>query len=295
MSAPEAALEEACAPAPVAARAASVGFVGTSAGTLRAIAWAMLASTLHRIRRGEGALLAINLSLIVQQTATVPRALAQAAVSALAIATMYAFNDLWDAPTDWRNPKKDRALIAAYVEHRRGAIGATLLLKLLALGLSLAALGPAATAAVAAVMVVNVIYSVALKGVPVVDVAWVWVWGVLYAAIVEPPLALLVVVGLMTATCHLFQALDDRVPDAANGIRTTAVRSPTLARNVLVVVSLLLCLSLQAPFGTAGAVTAFTPLVLFFTVGNPGTGWVLTKAYFGVVWLCLLGMSGAAG
>ena len=88
---------------------------------------------------------------------------------------------------------------------------------------------------------------------------------------------------------------DDRVPDAANGIRTTAVRSPILAGNVLIVLSLLVFLTLRAPLGAAGALTAFTPLALFFAVRNPGTAWLLTKAYFGVVWLYLLGLPGAAG
>ena len=35
----------------------------------------------------------------------------------------------------------------------------------------------------------------------------------------------LVLIGLMTAVCHLYQALDDRTADAANAITTTAVRS----------------------------------------------------------------------
>jgi hypothetical protein len=99
----------------------------------------------------------------------------------------------------------------------------------------------------------------------------------------------------MTAICHLFQAVDDRVPDASNGIRTTAVRSPALARNVLVVLSLLLFLVLRAPLGTASALTAFTPLAIFFLVGSPATGWLLAKAYFGFMWLCVLGITGAAG
>ena len=63
----------------------------------------------------------------------------------------------------------------------------------------------------------------------------------------------------------------------------------------LLVLSLLVFLTLRAPLGAAGALTAFTPLALFFAVRNPGTAWLLTKAYFGVVWLYLLGISGAAG
>ena len=41
--------------------------------------------------------------------------------------------------------------------------------------------------------------------------------------------------------------------------------------------------------------TAFTPLALFFAVANPGIAWLLTKAYFGLVWLYLLGLPGATG
>src|SRR5206468_3169300 len=84
--------------------------------------WAVLMSTLHRVRRGEGALLAVNLSLIAHQWVSPSRAAAQALVSTLAILVMYAFNDLYDAPSDWNNPKKDHALIAAYIEHRRAAV-----------------------------------------------------------------------------------------------------------------------------------------------------------------------------
>src|SRR2546425_12627636 len=72
---------------------------------------AVLPSTVHRIRRGEGALLAVNLSLIVHQSASLSRSVAQAVVSVLAIGAMYAFNDLYDGSCDWNNPKKVRALI----------------------------------------------------------------------------------------------------------------------------------------------------------------------------------------
>jgi 4-hydroxybenzoate polyprenyltransferase len=275
----------------LAARSAPVPRVATRRGALAALAWAVPASTLHRLRRGEGALLAVNLSLI----AATGGSAAQALVSVLAIVAMYAFNDLHDAPTDWNNPKKDRTLVAAWVEHRRTGLRAILALKALTLAVALTTLGPRPTAALAGVMTVNVVYSVALKGVPVADVAWVWVWGALYAAVVGASPSLLVVVGLMTAVCHLFQALDDRVPDAANGIRTTAVRSPALSRNVLTAVSLLLFIALRAPFGTVVALTAFTPLVIFFLVSKPATGWLLTKAYFAVMWLSLLGVAGATG
>src|SRR5688572_30829320 len=221
--------------------------IASETSVAAALGWAVASSTLHRIRRGEGALLAINLSLIAYHgTLFTVRGVMEALVSVLAILVMYAFNDLYDAPVDWNNPKKDRALIATWLEHRYAGVVTTFVLKLMTVGIGYVALGPGPAAALAAVMIVNVAYSTMLKGVPVADVLAVWVWGSLYAAIVDPSFAVVFLVGLMTGICHLFQALDDRVPDAANGIQTTAVRSATLSRNVLVVLSLLLGAALYA-------------------------------------------------
>jgi 4-hydroxybenzoate polyprenyltransferase len=278
-------------PAPPAADAAPVA---VPRARVAALSRAFLASTLHRVRGGEGALLAINLSLVAYAAESPARALAQTLVSVLAIGLMYAFNDAWDAPSDVRNPKKDATVVATYVEQRHAGI-VILLLKLATVALALALLGPVAATAVAAVMVVNLVYSIWFKGVPVLDVAWCGLWGALYAAIVTTSGAVLVLVGLMTAVCHLFQALDDRGPDAANGIVTTAVRSAALSRNVLVVLSALLFAALQAHVGTAFAATAFTPLALFLTARSPRMAWLLTKAYFAVMWLSVLGVTGAAG
>jgi 4-hydroxybenzoate polyprenyltransferase len=275
---------------PFAATTQPVAVLPMRSNTVGALLWAGVASTLHRVRIGEGALLAVNLSLIAYQGVSFPRSLAQALVSVLALGLMYAFNDLYDAPTDSDNPKKDRALVSTYIEHRRVCGLAIFVLKLLTLALAFAALGARATVAVAAVMLVNLVYSMFLKGVPVVDVAWCALWGALYATIVGAPPSLLLLVGLMTAVCHLYQVLDDRVSDAANGITTTAVRSAVLSRNVLFVLSVLLFTALCAPLGSAWALTAFTPLALFFVAGNPRTGWLLTKVYFGGMWLYLLGI-----
>jgi 4-hydroxybenzoate polyprenyltransferase len=280
---------------PLVAPVQTLTILPTRSNTVGTLLWAVLASTAYRVRIGEGALLAVNLSLIVYQGVRLPRFLAQTAVSILTLGLMYAFNDLYDAPTDANNPKKDRALISTYNEHRRAAGLTIFILKLLTLALAFATLGVSATVAAAAVMLVNVAYSVLLKGVPVVDVAWCALWGALYAAIVGAPPSLLLLVGLMTAICHLSQTLDDRITDAANGITTTAVRSAALSRNVLAALSVLLCAVLRAPFGPALALTGFTPLALFFVVGKPRTAWLLTKVYFGCMWLYLLGMVHASG
>jgi 4-hydroxybenzoate polyprenyltransferase len=277
-------------PSPAAAATARPFAVGVGVfPAAGALLWAGAASTLHRLRLGEGALLAINLSLIVVHGASLPRMLAPALVSVLVLGLMYAFNDFYDAPSDAHNPKKDRVLIATYLAHRRESGGVIIALTLLAPALAWALVGLPAAGAVAGVLLVNVVYSTRLKGVPVIDVGWCGLWGALYAAIVGAPLSVLLVVGLMTAVCHLYQTLDDRVADAASGITTTAVRSVVLSRGVLVTLAVLLGLALRAPLGPVWSLSALTPLALMVVAGTPRTGWLLTKAYFGVLWLFLLG------
>lgn len=280
-------------PATLAAEAVPAPGLPLSLDGVRRLAWAGVASTLHRVWRGEGALLAINLSLIAWRGLGRPEAAAEAVVSLVVIALMYAVNDLWDAPTDANNPKKDRAVIAAYLAHRRAAVAGIVVLKVATLGFAAATLGAGATLAVATTMLVNLVYSAALKGVPVVDVVWCGVWGASYAAITGAPVGLLVVVGLMTAVCHLYQALDDRVADAANAITTTAVRSAALSWGVLAALSAAMAATLWAPLGVVGALTAFTPLAIHGLVPSARSGWLLTKAYFAVAWLCLLGIGRA--
>jgi 4-hydroxybenzoate polyprenyltransferase len=260
-----------------------------------ALSWAAVASTLRRVQRGEGALLAVNLSLIAYQGMFRPLAYVETLISLLTIGVMYVLNDLHDAPTDSNNPKKDRTLIAVYLEHRRACVVLIVLTKILTLALAWATLSPRATVAVAGVLGANVAYSMIMKGLPVIDVVWCGLWGALYAAIVTPAPALWLLVGLMTAICHLYQALDDRETDAANAITTTAVRSPWLSTGMLAGLCALLYTALRPPFGPVWAWTAFAPLVIHFASSEARTGWLLTKGYFGVMWLTVLGISRAAG
>ncbi len=261
------------------------------AGAVGALAWAGAASTLHRLRVGEGALLAVNLSLVAVAGGTPAQRIAGTVVSVVTIAAMYALNDLWDAPSDWSNPKKDRALVGVYARHRAAAGAAVLAAHVAIVALALATLDARGATAVAVVMAVNVAYSAAFKGIPVLDVAWCGLWGASYAAIVDAEPSRLALVAVMTAVCHLFQTLDDRIPDAANGITTTAVHSPRLVRAVVVALSLALFVVLRGPLGP-GAATALLPLVLF-GVAPPRRAWLLTKAYFAAVWLVVLGVPGA--
>lgn len=249
---------------------------------------AVCGSMLDRLRRLEGAVLAVNVSLLVIAPLEQWQKLGLLFASGLTLVVLYAFNDFWDAEADRHNPRKNQALVDLHCR-QRGAILFTLAFAAtVAVLLALLAVGPTAAAAVVGVMAINVAYSAVLKGVPVVDVGWCALWGGTFAAITLAPVKLLVVVGLMTAVCHVYQTLADREVDAANGVATIAVRSPRLVPVTLAA----LCTLLAVAFASNGhwvlALTTFTPLLPYFLISSRTVGWLSTKAYFGIVWILLL-------
>jgi 4-hydroxybenzoate polyprenyltransferase len=257
------------------------------------IAWAMAASTYHRFWLGEGVLIAINVSILFYRAVGLADLIAGTVVSVLALGVMYAFNDAYDAVADRHNPKKDQRQVSVYIDYRRTSYRLIFGAKIVTVALAWALIGPASALATVAVMAVNFIYSTALKGVPIIDVAWCCVWGAAFAAVVLAPLDLMIMVGLMTAVCHLYQALGDRAADAQNEIRTTAVFSSSASAVVLFVFSAMIGVLLRGPLGDLLALSAMIPFALFFLLRNTHLAWILTKLYYGVVWLSVLGQGHA--
>jgi 4-hydroxybenzoate polyprenyltransferase len=258
---------------------------GDAASLPRSLVWALVAPTSHRMRMGEGALLAINLSLIVYQPAPMLARIMGAIVSVLAIGLMYVLNDLHDAEDDRHNPKKDQRLVALYLKHRRLCYGLVFLLKAVTIALAALTLGSGVAAMVTAVFLVNIFYSTVVKGVPVIDVVTAGIWGGLYVAIVCVDARLVVLATLMTAVCHLYQALDDKDADTKTHVRTTAVASQRLSVIVFGVLSVLTFATMRSLLGAPLALTAIIPLALALALRNPRTGWLLTKLYYGIIWL----------
>jgi 4-hydroxybenzoate polyprenyltransferase len=264
-----------------------------SAPPVSLIAWAMAASTYHRIWLGEGVLIAINLSILLYRGVGPGDLVAGTVVSVLTLGLMYAFNDAYDAVADRHNPKKDQRQVSVYIDHRGASYRVLFTAHILTVALAWVLLGPAPAVATTTVLAVNFVYSTTLKGVPIVDVAWCGVWGASFAAIVLPSADLMILVGLMTAVCHLYQALGDRSADAQNRIMTTAVFSSSVSATVLFVLSAMIGVLLRGPLGDSVAPSALIPFALFFLLRNSHRAWVLTKVYYGAVWLAVLGQGHA--
>jgi hypothetical protein len=176
------------------------------------------------------------------------------------------------------------------VAHRGRLLG---ILKIEKVGVVLAALallGARSAGVVAALFLVNLSYSAILKGKAGLDVIWVGLWGALYAMVPGAvPLDLVLLVGVMTSICHIFQILRDRSADDTNQIQTSAVASRWLPFAQLAVGCTAMAAVLWAVLGPLAAASAFAPLLLRLTLASNQTAWLVSKAYYGVVWLLALG------
>ena len=257
--------------------------------------WAIAAPTVLRLRLGEGVLFPLNCSILWYQMRPFGDALAAAVVSLLALVAMYAFNDLYDAADDRHNPRKDQQLVRFYLDHASLTYALAGTLHMLTIILAAFTLGRVVALSVTAVLAVNLVYSVVLKGVPLVDVLWCGIWGATYASIASSTGSLIVTAGLMTAVCHLYQAEGDRISDAASGITTTAVFSRALSYGLLFALSAGLALILRSAHLGPAALMAFVPFGLFLLVPNSRVGWMLTKMSYIPIWLMALEQTRAIG
>jgi hypothetical protein len=253
--------------------------------------WTNLTPLLHRIGRGEGLLLAVNLSLVLVAQVSPRETLVLSTVSVAALAILYFVNDVWDCRRDLIDAGKDATFVRFCVTHRT-RLQVLAVAEMVALVVfALVAAGPWCAGALVANLLVNVGYSTWFKGRPALDVAWVVLWGGSYVALSGPatPLAVIVLAGAMTGVCHVFQMRRDRAVDARNGVRTSAVAKPWLPAIELALCCFAMALVLYRMLGLVAAATAAVPFVTFHMMRSNQNAWLLAKASFAVVWLLVLG------
>ena len=182
-------------------------------------------------------------------------------------------------------------LVAAFLEHRRGYT-----VFLVALHAALVAAGfahdPHLGSVVAAMLAVNAVYSLRAKGLPLLDVAVVALWGGLFTALSGASFAICALVGLLTLVMHVFQMDVDREVDAANRVRTSVVasgRTPALVAGACA----LLAAGLFAQLGPLWAASAAVPLLAERLLRTTEAAWMLSRIYAGVVLLAAIGTSHA--
>lgn len=258
---------------------------------LATLAWTNLTPLLHRLARGEGLLLAVNLSIALFARPDAITFLAQALVSTAVVALLYCLNDVYDCRHDLNDAGKDQTFVNFCVHHRVRLFRVLALQKAGVVLLALVLLGLRSAVAVAAVFLVNLAYSAIFKGRAAIDVLWVALWGALYAMVpgVEIPLVVLALVGVMTSICHVFQITRDRPVDDVNRVHTSAVAARWLPTAQMAIACIAMGLILGYQLGPAAAASAATPLVLRLTMNSNQTAWLISKVYYGVMWLLVLG------
>jgi len=252
--------------------------------------WVNAKPLINRFQRGEGLLLAVNVSNVLFARPDVATLLAQFFVSTVVLALLYGLNDVYDCRRDLNDPGKDQTLARFCVAHRARLLGILQLEKVTIVLLAFALLGAASAGTVAALFLVNIAYSAVLKGKAGLDVLWVGLWGALYAMVpgASVPVELLLLVGVMTSICHIFQILRDRDADDTNHIQTSAVASRWLPFAQLGVACAAMATVLWASLGPLAAASAFLPLALRLTLASNQAAWLTSKAYYAVVWLLVL-------
>ncbi len=260
---------------------------GLGIGTLF---WVNVKPLLNRLERGEGLLLAVNLSIVLFARPDAATVLAQVLISTVVLALLYGLNDVYDCERDRNDPAKDQALARLCAAHRRRLLGILQMEKVAVVLAAFALLGARSALAVAALFLVNLAYSAILKGKAGLDVLWVGLWGALYAMVpgVALPLEVVLLVGVMTSICHVFQILRDRNADDANRIQTSAVASRWLPYAQLGACCAAMAAVLWSTLGPLAALSAFAPLVLRLLLESNQIAWLASKAYYGIVWLLVL-------
>lgn len=253
-----------------------------------------LVSLTLKIMRSEGALLAVNLMVLVKSGSRNFYFLgAGFIISLLMLAQLYGFNDAWDAPRDMNDPDKPRE-IAGIILARRGAfLLASALWAVLLSGVAYLCL-PAALYAVLAMISVNTVYSILLKGIPLLDVLTVILWGACFPGLTGFPLApeLLLAAGLMTGISHVWQTLRDKTADKAQRVRTIAVFSENFSVITVFFLCCVLMLIVAARADNLGGellvVLCAAPLLIYSLVPGIRKVWFLSKLVFAVLWAGLL-------
>jgi 4-hydroxybenzoate polyprenyltransferase len=258
--------------------------------SIGSIGWAIWRSLGHRFGRGEGLLLFINLSLVAARWPGLTAFVAQSLLAVLILALLYFLNDVFDAERDLNDPGKDRRFVLFLVQYRRELAGVLLALHVAVTALALFLFGARSAATVIAVLLVNLLYSMWIKGRPVLDIPWAGLWGGLYALTtgVPVPATIYLAVGAMTGVAHTFQVTRDRAVDQQNRVRTSAVATPKLMSGYMALCCAVLAACFWVHLGPLAASSALVPLILFVGMRSNQSAWMAAKGYYGVLWLLLI-------
>ncbi len=202
-------------------------------------------------------------------------------------------NDCYDVKADLEDPGRDRGRTLFLAGHLREAAVTQIAVAILLLGVAIAH-SPGLVAAFAVGTLTSWSYSAKLKGVPFLDIAAIAVWGpsmVLSAFPLDRAMGWTLLGQLVTfsACFHAIQVIRDHGPDAAAGVRTTAVllgprRSTLLLRGLMVMPALYAILIVDRWIGLALLAAPVLPI----SKDRATASWNGMRTVMGLSWIAML-------
>ena len=247
------------------------------------IAHTALFSLWQRLKLGEGGLLGMVAWLVAWESRDIVVTVLVTGLLALLLTSLYLFNDVCDRIVDAHNPKKTAA-------HRRPLLEQPRTFALLAVGLHLGvagaawyALGSWAAGSTLLLLLLNPLYSLWVKRIPVLDVFTVGVMGGALVGLGTDALDLLLLAATMTAISHAFQTRVDERADRAVGIASSAVAAH---RNwIWLALAVAYGCTVFVRLGALAAASAALPFLLLRLAHDANPAWMLARVYFGAVWI----------
>jgi 4-hydroxybenzoate polyprenyltransferase len=244
---------------------------------------------LNRLKLGEGGLVFFNLLHSCIYHSDFNDLQLDIVISFLTMCSLYGLNDFLDRKIDLSNPKKNHQFVILLNNYPIVYILQYVAVTIVIIVLTYFQFGVQKILVLISLILVNAIYSLRIKGIPIFDVLFVCLWGGLFTLLAGPvDYSLAIAVGLMTGIAHIYQVLTDRDVDAIDNIRTSAVVFLRFEKAGVVLLSTGLFVSLMSILPMTLAATSFFLIIVNFTGLSILTKWHLSRIYFAFCWLSLL-------
>ncbi|HRP69954.1 MAG TPA: UbiA family prenyltransferase [Turneriella sp.] len=241
------------------------------------------------MRKGEGALLPLVLFLIYVFDFDRTSFFIHALVGFVALALMYALNDIHDAPFDLHDEVRKSAWVEALAQKQKVAYIIHALQLAFFIGVLIFYL-KMTPLIVAAAFTISTAYNLWGKKIRFLGDILVLFWGPTFTLLlsVKIPIFLVANTGFMLLMGHTFQMARDSHADAKNDIRTTWVVAPRWA----VVIFYIICIAAQLCFAFGGFYAAAFAVTSFYLVplfgGYTQKSWLILKFLQASSWLLIL-------
>ena len=251
-----------------------------------------LFSLWFRLKRGEAVLIVVNTSWAwFLHSDNLSLVFAISLFSTLVLAQLYGLNDVIDAEKDLNDPDKVNNWAGLIHKQKGRYLFISILWAIALLLLAGILFNPEVISITVAMILINTLYSLVFKSIPVIDIIWVILWGMCFLALTgfaTEWLEYYLVIGLMTGISHVWQILRDKHADNENSIKTTANLSIGIALVLVSICCLVLAFVVFRLSNVFLALACMLPMVIYRVENRIRHVWVYSKIVFGLIWLYLL-------